>query len=286
MMQSKPARIQHHRRMLAAYGFGLFALPPYRECSRGSWRLIRHLPSLADGYVSPTVMEADRHVLYQGRTPWMSTGLMERESHAYHVHAARGAVVVAGLGLAMYAYAVAAKANVERVIVIEISEDVIELMRRAARWDYWPSSRKMLILQADARAPSTAAAVADALDGRRPDYLFADIWRRCDDLRAPAEMAAMVGMLNPALAGWWGQELAVARLARTRSPGAAGADAVTPAALDACFRELGVPVPVTPGYAAFCRDVMAMNEAGAPVGIGSPGLRRLWRGLTGRASER
>ena len=41
----------------------------------------------------------------------MSTGLMEQESHAYHVNAAGGVVVVAGLGLAMYAYAAAVKQN-------------------------------------------------------------------------------------------------------------------------------------------------------------------------------
>ncbi len=286
MKQLNPVQIQHHRRMLAAYGFGLFPLPRYRESRRGRWRLIRHLPSLADGYVSPTAMETDRHVLYHRRTPWMSTGLMECESHAYHVHAARGSVVVAGLGLAMFVHAVAAKTNVDRVIVIEISGDVIELMRVAADWDTWSDRRKILVLHADARDPATAAAVAAALSGRRPDYLFADIWRRCDEPQAPDEMAAMVRALLPASAGWWGQELAFAAWARACSAGVGSPDAVTETALRACFSDLGVPVPVTSSYAAYCRDAITMNGASEPGGSRPSTLRRLWRGMTGADPER
>lgn len=243
--------------MLDAYGFGHFALPRYREHRRGTWRLTRHLPSLADGYVSPTAMEGDRHVLYHRRTPWMSTGRMERESHAYHVHAARGAVVVAGLGLAMYAHAVAAKPDVERVVIIEISADVIALMRVASGWDTWPHRRKMLILHGDARTAASASAVAEVLGGRPPDYLFADIWRRCDEPQSREEMADMVRSLRPRRAGWWGQELAFASWARARATSGTPAVTASEGALRDFFAEAGVPVPVTSGYAAFCRDVIA-----------------------------
>lgn len=272
--------------MLADYGFGLFALLPYREHRRGPWRLVRHLPSIADGYVSPMAVEGARHVLYHRRTPWMSTGLMERESHAYHVHAARGAVVVAGLGLAMYAHAIAAKADVERVIVIEICADVIELMRIASGWDTWPDRRKMLILHADARQAATAGAVAECLDGGRPDYLFADIWRRCDEPQAPEEMAAMVRMFRPRQAGWWGQELAFAAWARASQADESDANVATEGLLRTFFAETGVPVPLTSGYAAFCRDVTAASDPSAKGGGARTRLRRLWRGAIRSASER
>lgn len=262
--------------MLAAYGFGLFPLPRYREHRCGSWRLVRHLPSLADGYVSPMAIEGNRHVLYHRRTPWMSTGMMEQESHAHHVHAARGTVVVAGLGLAMYVHAVAAKPEVERVVVIEICGDVIELMRTASAWDTWPNRGKIVILHADARDPALGAHVRAELDGCSPDYLFADIWERCGQAQAPAEMAEMVRTFQPVSAGWWGQELAFATWARAR-PGGAAAPATAVADLNAYFADVGVPAPVSPGYAAFCRDAMAMISPQHPGKSEGSALARLWR---------
>lgn len=287
-MQMNTVQLDHHQRMLAAYGFGLFPLPGYREHRLGPWRLVRHLPSLADGYVSPPVMEPGRHVLYHRRTPWMSTGLLERESHAYHVHMAKGAVVVAGLGLAMYLHAVATRACVERVVVIENSPDVIALMRIASAWETWPDRGKIVILEADARDPALGDHVRAALDGRTPDYLFADIWPRCGQPDAPVEMAGMVRTFRPVHAGWWGQELALAAWAMElrngggeglTSPVDAGPAEVTMASLAAFFAEAGVPVPLTPGYTAFCRDVVAMNSL-APRPATSP-MRRLWRRMSG-----
>ena len=91
-----------HRAMLASYGFGLFPVPTYRDAAFGEWRVFHHGPGPVEGYVSGLVMEPCRHVLHQGRTAWMSTSLMEQESHAFHVHQARGVVVVAGGGVGGY----------------------------------------------------------------------------------------------------------------------------------------------------------------------------------------
>jgi hypothetical protein len=62
---------QRDAAMLATYGFGLFPLPTYRETTLGNWRVVRHLASLADGYVSGVTIEPWRYVLYHGRTAWM-----------------------------------------------------------------------------------------------------------------------------------------------------------------------------------------------------------------------
>lgn len=276
-----PAALARHERMLATYGFGLFSLPTYREREAGDWRLVRHLPSIAEGYVSGPSFERDRHVLYHGRTAWMSTGLMEQESHAFHVHLARGVVAVAGLGLAMYVHAAASKPQVERVVVIEIAEGVIELMRVASGWDHWPQRKKIIILQADARDGDLGRHVVDAAGGKGVDYLFADIWARCADPAAPAETAAMVRALRPKAAGWWGQELSFGRWRRSQAAeGEAGeAGEGVQQALSAYVSGVGVPVPVTPGYAAFCRDVAAANGLLA-AGPARPSLlRRTWRRL-------
>ena len=122
-----------HAKMQAAYGFGLFPLPRYREASLGEWRIVRHLASLGDGYISGPVVEPARYVLYHKRTAWMSTGLMEQESHAFHVDQARGIVIAAGFGMGMFAFAACAKPEVEQVIVAERTPEVVALMRQAAR---------------------------------------------------------------------------------------------------------------------------------------------------------
>ena len=119
--------------MQAAYGFTLFPLPRYREARLGRWRVVRHLASLGDGYISGPVVEPARYVLYHSRTAWMSTGLMEQESHALHVDQARGLVIAAGFGMGMFAFAACAKPEVERIIVAERTPEVVALMRQAAR---------------------------------------------------------------------------------------------------------------------------------------------------------
>jgi len=263
----QPPRADRHRAMLAAYGFGLFPLPVYREAALGHWRVVRHGPGPVVGYVSGPAIEPCRHVLYERRRPWMSTSLMEQESHAFHVDRARGAVVVAGLGMALFACAAAARPEVERVVVVERSPAVIALVAEAAGLPAWPDREKVTVLEGDARAPQLAERVAAALAGRRPTYLYADIWTRAGTGEAPGETAAMVRALRPETAGWWGQELAFGHWCRSsrRQPDAA--------ALHDYAAEIEVPIPATGGYAAFCRDVAAAHP---PPALRS-GWRRLWR---------
>lgn len=246
----------HHHDMTASYGFGLFPLPAYRAASRGDWRVRVHLRSLADGYLGTTAME-NRAVLTRGRRVWMSTGLLEQESHAWHVHSARGVVVAAGLGLGMYAYAAAMKPEVERVIVGEVSEDIIALMQEAAGFEHWACRDKVTIIQSDTLSPGFADQVARCANGRRVDYLYADIWPNFPAAEAPAETARMVAALKPCAAGWWGQELSFGQHCRANH---LAADEET---LRAYFAAVGVPVPpLTAGYAAFCRTAMAAHGLG------------------------
>ena len=260
---------ERHRAMAARYGFGLFALPAYREARLGDWRVARHGSAPVTGYLSGPTIEPWRYVLYQGRRPWMSTSLMEQESHAFHVARAEGVVVVAGLGMAMYAYAAAHAPAVERVVVIERSAEVIRLVGEAAALDAWPCRDKVTIVEADARGPELAERIDAILAGRRPRYLYADIWTSADAAAAPGETAAMVAALRPETAGWWGQELAFGRRCRsTERP-------MSPEALADYAAEIGVPLPVTTGYAAFCRDVAAARLPPSA----RPPWRRLWRAL-------
>lgn len=247
----RPYSLDAARDLRALYGFGLFAAPAYRPADSGPWRLRVERGSLAHGYITRAVVEPTRAVLYEGRTAWMSTGILEIESHAWHVHRARGLVVVAGLGMGLYALAVAARPEVERVVVIEQAADVIAVCRAATDLDARPEGAKISIIAADARAPDLAETLRPVLEGRRPEYLYADIWPTYPDPAAAADTARLVAALDPVEAGWWGQEIAWALWAHRH--GGTGDPA-------AYFAEVGVPVAVDDGYRAFCRDAAALHD--------------------------
>lgn len=253
MMDSKPG---HHDALTAKYGFGLFPLPTYHPKSQGDWRITTHMPSLANGYLSTTAIEAHA-VLKRGHKVWMSTGLLEQESHSWHVHCAKGIVVTAGLGMGMYAYAAAMKQCVDLVIVADISPDIIELMKKATNFDYWPCRDKVKIIEADVLSPGFAAKIADHTGGEPIDYLYADIWPNFPAEEAPAQTAKMTHALRPRAAGWWGQELSFGQhCRRTECP--ANEDS-----LRAYFTELDISMPsFTSGYIDFCRDAMVANGMG------------------------
>lgn len=239
--------------MLAAYGFGLFVLPRYVEADGDGWRLRHHLPSMSEGYLTQSFVEGNRFVLYEGRKPWMSTGLFEVESHAWHVHCAHGTVVAAGLGLGMYAYAASRRPEVERLVVIERDPRVAEVLEAAAGFSGWPERDKISLLPADALDESLAGKVA-GLTGGGIDCFYADIWPVAPDDGAPGQAGAMVERLRPKTAGWWGQEFNLGRwcLQTGRQLDAA--------ALNDYFALCSMPVPATEGYVAFCRDLLAANR--------------------------
>ena len=253
-----PALPPHHASLLATYGFGLFPLPSYRPVELGDWRVRLHLPSRGDGYLATQALES-RAVLTRAGKVWMCTGLLEQESHAWHVHCARGTVVVAGLGLGMYAYAAAMKPEVEHVIVADLSPEIIALMQASTDFERWPCREKLTLIEADALSEDFARRVAEACSGQTIDYLYADIWPNFPADEAPAQTAAMVRRLQPKAAGWWGQELALAYACRARGV------PLDAAALAAWFAEQGVPLPpVSAGYVDFCRAVGAAYGCNRP----------------------
>jgi len=228
-----------------AYGFGIpVAMPAYGGASRGPWSLASRRGGVGEGYVSTNTVEAPYHVLRRDGVTWMSTAFLELESHAWHLHKARGLVAVAGLGMGLYACAAAARPEVDEVVVAEVDADVIALFGLTA--DHAPEvACKVRIVHGDAAGP----AFADALGGRRPDYLYADIWPTYPDPDAPGWTRGLVEGLRPHEAGWWGQEAAFAHRCLD------GGIDMDEAALGTFLNDVGVPCVVTGGYAAFCRDV-------------------------------
>lgn len=240
----------------AKYGFGLFPTPAYRPASLGDWRITNHMPAMSNGYLATVGIEAQT-VLRRGNKVWMSNGLLERESHSWHVHCAHGVVAVAGLGMGMYAYACAQKAEVELVIVADIDPDIIALMKKTTDFDNWPCRNKVHIIQADALSAEFASQVQALSAGKGVDYFYADIWPNFPAAEAPAQTAHMCLSLKPRAAGWWGQELSFAQDCRRQDC------AADEESLQRFFAQLAIPAPMfSAGYLAFCRDAASANGMG------------------------
>ena len=233
----------------ASYGFGLpWSIPHYQPSDVGSWSLRHRHGGIFESYLAKTCVEQPHDVLCHNGDAWMSTSMLEIESHAWHLHCCKGNVLIAGLGMGMFLHAVAAKDEVEHVVVLEIDADVIELFTRSTGFDAWPFRDKITILNVDALSPDAEPDVLSAFDGKRPDYLYVDIWPVFPAVEAPADTRKMVSIHNPAAAGWWGQEVEYGLWINAGNRSIDGDD------LTSFFKHQGINVELTVGYVRFCAD--------------------------------
>lgn len=172
--------------------------PTYGEAEHGDWRFSQAILAAAPGYFTPPrVLMQSCAMLSRGGITWMSVTPCEVESQMPHLAAARGTVVVCGLGLGVMAYAVSALKAVNRVVVVEQDGEVIEACHRFAGIASWPQRGKLEIVQGDA--------LAVRVDG--VDFLYADIWPyyRMDCMIE--DMKAIHANIPAPACGYWGQEL-------------------------------------------------------------------------------
>jgi hypothetical protein len=254
-------RYQDHLKALsaeyeAAYGFGLpWCLPDYCPASVGPWTLSRKPAGTAQSYLAEHWVDQPHHLLCRRGEAWMTTSMLEIESHAWHFRCSHGNVLVAGLGMGMFLHAVAAKPDVERVVVIEIDPDVIELFKAATDFVKWPHRDKIVIVNLDALDGSAASTVSSAFHGRRPDYLYADIWPDFPAEAAPSQTRAMCALYRPVSAGWWGQEVEYGLWLDGDHRVASVED------LEEFFQRHEIPAIVTGGYVGFCQAAVEAQLA-------------------------
>ena len=242
-----------------AYGFGLpCAIPDYRNADVGSWSVRTRPGGLGESYLAENCVDGPHHVLSREGEPWMSTAMLEIESHAWHLHCSAGNVLIAGLGMGMFLHAVAAKEEVKKVVVLEIDPDVIDLFKFSSDFDIWPHREKIVILNADALSPTTMDDVKTAFSGSRPDYLYVDIWPVFPAAEAPEDTRKLVEFHRPVAAGWWGQEVEYGLWTEAANT------CVSVDSLEDFFRHHGVDVPVTQGYAGFCEQVVEIHLNSTP----------------------
>jgi hypothetical protein len=172
--------------------------PPYRQGGQGGWRLERPFIIACPGYFNgPTAMPWQNAVLVRDGVTWMSLTPGEMESQMPHLAAARGKVVICGLGMGVMAYAVSALRAVSQVVVIDRDPEVIAMVSQAASLESWPHRSKLTIIEADARDARVEGV----------DFLYADIWPYYRmDCMVP-DMRAIHRNIPAPRCGYWGQEL-------------------------------------------------------------------------------
>jgi hypothetical protein len=140
---------------------------------QGNWRVERFTVTPDGASLYNMRARASRHVvpgeytrLTHYRDVIMSDTPAEKRDHSAFVRAARGDVLITGLGLGMCVTAVLAKRSVKRVHVVELSEDVIALTAQPLLDRY---GDRLTIEHADAmkRVPA---------DGEVWDAVWHDIW--------------------------------------------------------------------------------------------------------------
>lgn len=179
------------------------AVPNYHPSEFGNWQLSQQEIALPiRGWFSGlSPRRFTNYVLTHTPTNciWMSLSPLELESHAFHVAAAHGRVLVAGLGMGMYLFNILRKPEVTEVHVLEQNEEVIAAFHAFAKPEEWEGWEKVTIHLCDALEP--APELAERV--YRPDYFYADIWPSIADHSAREQMSEMCASYNPKEAGYW-----------------------------------------------------------------------------------
>ena len=110
----------------------------------------------------------DSYVLYENDEVWMSVNPMEIATSRKAISNASGNVLVLGCGLGYVPYMMSLKENVEKITIIEQSDEVIQIFKEVILPEF--HTNKIEIIKADAFTYLDAAA-------EKYDYVYADVWQ-------------------------------------------------------------------------------------------------------------
>lgn len=131
------------------------------------------MPDLSDETVVPKIGFFTKRVtfpaVYEGSVPWVSVCPSEIRSMAKDIPAARGRVLVLGLGLGYYPFMILQNPEVESITVVEKSPEIIRLFKESLLPSF-PKKEKIRVVEADA-----FDFLEDTPNGRY-DFCYADIW--------------------------------------------------------------------------------------------------------------
>jgi hypothetical protein len=176
-------------------------VPHYRAGRFGSWEA-RQTPLLKNvpGYFTPTPQQPRGWKFKKDDVVWMSLTRMEVESQMMHIAAAKGHVVIGGLGMGFALFNIARKPEVTKITLLEVDPEVIQLVDKVTNWTKWQGYDKIELVVGDAR---------DFKPHEPVDYMFLDIWPHLGDSRALEDVKTIQKNVQAASLGWWAQEFAL-----------------------------------------------------------------------------
>ena len=113
--------------------------------------------------------------ILEGGIEWMTITPNEVETMREPIAKCRGKVLTLGLGLGYFAFHASMKPEVERVVVIERSRDVIEIFKTYLLPQF-PNAKKIEIIEADA-----FIYMEEKMPHEGFDYVFCDLWHDASD---------------------------------------------------------------------------------------------------------
>ncbi len=135
---------KHHLLNAPFFRSGLF-LPKYKPLQKTNWRITHMGLGFDHGYFTDVWAVKDMPVLSRRSEKdnrkwesWMSICPHEVESQELCCKYAYGKVVILGLGMGWVAINSALNPNVEKVVVIEIDAEVMEIFRESGAMDNVP----------------------------------------------------------------------------------------------------------------------------------------------------
>lgn len=181
-----------------------------KESVIGDWTIKPFNLNKAQGYFSNMSDMGTGIALLRDSTCWMSITPLEIESHLVPNSVAKGKTVIAGLGLGMITLSLLESPKVDKLIVLEIDQNLIdsfpELLdgKSKALWESSIESGRLEVLQADCK-DTLAPEVLDKTYGC--DYLWVDIWETLFDNAGVSITKALQRQIKAKDVGFWGMEL-------------------------------------------------------------------------------
>lgn len=223
--------------MMPVFKTDLF-IPRYSLASKGRWWLKQADFSIANSYWGPAILTQNLIALIRDGQTWMSTSPLELESQELGIRHAAGHVLIYGMGMGWCAINCALMPSVNRVTVVELEPDILELHRE---------------LDLLAQIPEEARAKLHVVQGNAYEYvpempvdlLMPDIWQPLMNDGRVDEVRRMQANVRAPLVYFWGQELELARHA------VAAGRALDSRGIAETAAEFGLPLlgPDLPGYA-------------------------------------
>ncbi len=229
-----------------ALPYAPFPIPKFRKAQGANWKLWQaYFPAGAGYFLGHRQIRHMQFGLMRNNEAWMTVNPMEIESQWPHLEAASGHVLIGGLGMAIMAYAVAAKPEVTKVTVVERDAEVIALARDFAGMDDWPTRDKVDIVEHDLLTYRHDPAAVPV------DFLYVDIWRTYRNDPKVAHMQTIHAHVPAPRVGYWGQEIEAVDWAVAKG---IPVDAFTADTFRAFCEETGLPLIglEEPSYPQLC----------------------------------